>query len=605
MSDKYGPEELENMNDASFSRKNPLSQNTSTGYFKRPRFMGDFSENVDPLDNAQMATDQDRQLVHTGVAAASNDPRYDNDDSQFSQLSCNSDFSIREPDIATFSSILGSGKEIIRETITTLFNKIASRGEDIISQTKARREIRNQQEIEVKKLEIEARIEKHNNKLSQLKKTVETERTTRIKKVAELETVLHLLITEEHDILNNKELLRTGLPEIFTNKDFKWWTETIDAKDTETWLMNYIRQTDILLAIQQTGIIDNIRCRKNVLPEIPANITLADLIEQTIREGALIYSDGLSLDPDGASHKITPDGLIIVLNNINNNTEIDYQSIWTSNAKSNTEVDQLFAAIPVSGVDMYPNLTAAFAAPATIANVRGTTAATARGIPPLAVAAVAGNEDVVEIYDDQSDSFNLQSEPSFQASGRWTIREDAWQMKYEGKQLIVPDGTSLEEVESILKAAEANIKNIRETRQDIVATQEYRNLMASLYTLSDNYVLMINNLYTEIGHVKNDFINGNKNIDMPLHQIEWTTIINGILLKYSTEYDEIFQGRLRLISQIKNLLSPPMKTTSPSSGGNKSRKHKKHLNKKPTRKHKKRYTRKLHKKHKRGHTKKQ
>lgn len=576
---------------------------------KRPRLMKP-QEDVTPLENVQIPMPQyyqDRQVPH-GFAAASTDSRYYNDYqlSNFSQLSCDSDFSIQEPDIGTFSSILGSGKQIIRETITTLFNKITSTGEDIISQTKARREIRNQQEIELKKREIEERIEKHNNKLSQLNKIVETERTTRIQKVAELEAALHLLTIEETDILTNRELLRTGLPELFTNKDFKWWTETIDAMDTEKWLMNYIRQTDILLAIQQTGIIDTIRCSKHVLPDSPVNITLADLIQQTIIEGALIYSDGLSLTPDAASHKITPDGLILVLNNINNNSEIDYQFIWTSNAKSNTEVDQLFAYIPVTEVDMYPDVAAAMGTPATDANARGATAATARGIPPIADAAITGNENVEDITDVdtlENNEISLYSEPSFQASGRWTVREDAWQMKYENSKLIVPDGTSLEEVERILKAAEANIKNIQETRKAIVDTPEYRELMTSLNELSDKYVEMINNLYREISNVQNDFKTGRKDIDNPRDQIEWTTIINGILSEYSTKYDEIFKARLGLIEKIKTILSQSNDSKPPPSGGNKSRKHKKHLNK-YTRKHKKRYTRKLHKKHKRGHTKK-
>jgi hypothetical protein len=547
-----------------------------------------------------------RQPVPQGFAAAADDTRYYSDQDEYSQLSCESGFSIPVPDIATFSSILGSGKEIIRETITTLFNKLSKQGEEIIAQTKARQQIRDNTKIEQKKAEIDARIEKHNNKLRTLTQLVSTERQSRIKKVAELEAALHLLITEEPDILNNQDLLRTGLPEIFTNKDFKWWTETIDAKDTETWLMNYIRQTDILLAIQQTGIIDTIRCRKGVLPGNTATITLADLIEQTIREGALIYSDGLSLDPDGALHKITPDGLIIVLNNINNNTEIDYQSIWTSNAKSNTEVDQLFAAIPVTEVDVYPNLTAAFAAPATIANVRGTTAAQARGMTPFADAAVVAiNNDVDEVTisdNDEEYSFVPPSEyePSFQASGRWTIHEDAWQMKYEGKQLIVPDGTSLEEVKSILENAKKYIETIRAQSKSSVMDEKYIELMAKLNELSDEYVEMINDLNEKIRAVQAEFTSGLMNIDIPLHQIRWTTIINGILLEYSTKYDEIFKARLELIKDIQLLLL----SANTKAGGKKSRKHKKHFTKKSTRKHKKRYTRKLHKKHKRVHTKK-
>ena len=532
----------------------------------------------------------------------------DSQGSQGSQVSamssCYSDFT-PVPDIGTFSSILGSGKQIIRQTITTLFNNIMSIGDNIISETKARREIRNQQEIEVKKLEIEARIEKHNTKLSSLKKTVETERTNRIQKVAELEAALHLLIIEEPDILTNLELLRTGLPEIFTNKEFKWWKdEEIGPNDTEKWLMNYIRQTDILLAIQQTGIIDTIRCRKGVLPGNTATITLADLILQTIIEGALIYSDGLPLVPDAASHKITPTGLKKLLVDINNNTEIDYQVIWTENAKLNTVVDELFASIPVTEVDAYPNLTAAMGTPVTAANARGAHTAQALAMPDFAIAEI-DDDDVGEVAIPENNEYSLHSEPSYEASGRWTVLEDAWQMKYDGKQLKVLDGESLEEVERILKAAEENIKNIRETREDIVATQEYRNLMASLYTLSDNYVVMIAQLNADINKVKQDFNTVGNNIDNPDHQIEWTTIINGILLDYSTKYDEIFKARLGLIAEIKKLLTPStIANTKAPRGGNKSRKHKKHLNKKSTRKHKKRYTRKLHKKHKRGHTKK-
>ena len=526
-------------------------------------------------------------------------------DSQGSQLStissCYSDFT-PVPDIGTFSSILGSGKQIIRETITTIFNNITMMGDNMIFETITRRKKQNQQEIENKKAEIEARIQKHNNKLLSLRKTLENERTTRIQRVAELEEALHLLIIEEPDILTNKELLRIGLPELFTNKDFKWWSdETIDKNATETWLMNYIRQTDILLAIQQTGIIDTIRCSKNILPDSTANITLGDLIQQTIIEGALIYSDGLSLTPDAASHKITPDGLIQLLNYINTSTEIDYQSIWGNNAALNADVDQLFALIPVTEVDAYPNLTAAMGTPVTAANARGAPTAQAQGMPEFANAEFY--DDVDEVAIPESSEYSLHSEPSYQASGPWTVREAAWQMKYEGKQLIVPDGKSLEEVERILKAAKQNIEHIRNNRQNIVSTPEYHELIASLYELSDKYVNMITELNLEINNVQTNFNNGGKDIHNPRDQIEWTTIINGILSEYSTEYDEIFKARLGLIEKIKTILSQSNGSKPPPSGGNKSRKHKKHLNK-YTRKHKKRYTRKLHKKHKRGHTKK-
>jgi len=524
-----------------------------------------------------------------------------------SDLSCYSDYTPVPVPIETFSSILGSGKEWIRETITTLFNELSKQGEEIISQTKARQQIRDNAKIEEKQAEINARIEKHKNKLSQLNKEIETERTTRINRVAELEAALHLLIIEEPDILTNLELLRTGLTELFTNKDFKWWTDTIDPKDTETWLMNYIRQTDILLAIQQTGIINTIRCYKGILPENAANITLADLVQQTIIEGALIYSDGLALSPDAASHKITPVGLSQLLVDINRSTDIDYQSIWTSNAKSNPEVDQLFAAIPVTGVDMYPNVAAAFAAPATGANVRGAIAAQARGMPPFADAAVVEvNDDVGDVAileNDAADSFMppYDSEPSFQASGRWTIREDAWQMKYENNNLILPDGTPLDQVEGILQNAKKNIEQIRLCREKIT-TAEYNELMTNLNELSDKYVGMTNELYSKISTVKAEFTKGGMNIDTHLHQIRWTTIINGILLEYSIQYDSIFKDRLELIKKIQRILTPA--NTKAARGGNKSRKHKKHFTKKSTRKYKKRYTRKLHKKHKRVHTKK-
>jgi len=547
-----------------------------------------------------------RNPVPQGLSAAAEDPRYYSDqDNEYSQLSCDSDFNIPEPDIATFSSILGSGKEMIRETITTLFNELSKQGEEIISQTKARQQIRDNAKIEQKKAEIDARIEKHNNKLRILEETVSTERQIRIKRVAELEAVLHLLIIEEPDILTNNELLRTGLPELFTNKDFKWWTETIGPNDTEKWLINYIRQTDILLAIQQTGIVNTIRCRKGILPEITANITLADLILQTIIEGALIYSDGLALVPDAALHKITPLGLHDLLTAINAGGEIDYQNIWTSNAKPNNEVDELFAAILVTDVEEYPTLAAAMGTPATVVNIRGAIATQARGMTPFADAAVVGvNDDIDEVAipeNDQEYSFVLpsQSEPSFQASGRWTIREDAWQMKYENSKLILPDGTPLDQVEIILQSAKQNIENIRERRKNIINTAEYIELMANLNELSDKYVEMLTALYRKISTVQAEFIQGGMNIDTPLHQIRWTSIINGILLEYSIQYDSIFKARLELIKDIQTMLS----SANTKAGGKKSRKHKKHFTKKSTRKHKKRYTRKLHK-HKRVHTKK-
>jgi hypothetical protein len=551
------------------------------------------------------------QSVGPGFAAASthswtDDLYHSSQGSMMSNLSCDSDFSIPEPDIATFSSILGSGKELIRETITTLFNEISNLGEHIIAQTNARQQIRDNAKIEQKKAEINTRIAKHNDNLSQLKKAVLQERQSRIEKVAELEAALHLLIIEERDILTNNELLRTGLPELFTNKDFKWWTDTIDAKDTEIWLMNYIRQTDILLAIQQTGIIDTIRCRKGVLPGNTATITLADLILQTIIEGALIYSDGLSLDPDAASYKIIPNGLIKLLNDIDENAEIDYQSIWTTYAKPNEEVDQLFAVIPVTGVEVYHTLAAAMGTPATPANATGAPAAQARGMTPFADAAVVAVNDHVDEatisdnYDESSFVPPSESEPSFQASGRWTVHEDAWQMKYENSKLILPDGTPLEEVESILENAKKNIENIRKYRESIAMDEKYIELMADLHELSDKYVTMINELYTKISAVKAEFIQAGTNIDIPLDQIRWTTIINGILLEYSIQYDSIFKARLELIKDIQTMLS----SANTKAGGKKSRKHKKHFTKKSTRKYKKRYTRKLHKKHKRVHTKK-